>query len=166
MSSATARRHTVNFVSRIFVQGRPQLRHQIAAAGGVAAGEQFFRSRTLLPGNLLHNSTLPNCFIRDIVFTEREKQLTAKLRPASAMAPAMRGLSTRYGFGRKHQRSHERSSVLTVASVVACSLLKYRKGIETATSPVGSWENQRLELLGPGSATLWTASQNSKKRVQ
>ena len=80
-------------------------------------------------------------------------------------------LSIRYGLGRKPGRSHERSPGLGSAlslplSPAPCWNPERRRqelGVETTTSLVGNGANQRSGLQGPGSAKLWTASQNSKE---
>ena len=68
-------------------QGRRQPGHQNAAPSGAAADQQPPQSsQPVPPGDPLEDSPLPNCTIRDIVFTERDKQLLTELRRASAMA--------------------------------------------------------------------------------
>ena len=67
-------------------QGR-QPGHQDAAPKGMPTAHQPPRSsQPVPPGDLLDDSPLPNCSIRDIVLTERDKQSLADLRRASAMA--------------------------------------------------------------------------------
>ena len=100
---------------------------------GTAAGQQLPQgSQPVPPGEPLDGSSLLNCHFRDVVLTDRDKQLLIELRRASAMAlPRCVVLS----MGRKSRRSHERSPVLgtaSAASVVACSLLKSRK-VSTGT---------------------------------
>ena len=66
---------------------RRQPGHQDAAASGLAAGKQLPQSsQPVPPGDPLDDSPLPNCSIRDVVLTDRDKQLLSELRLASAMA--------------------------------------------------------------------------------
>ena len=68
-------------------QDRRQPGHQNAAPRGAAANQQPPRSsQPVPPGDPLDDRPQPNCTIRDIVFSERDKQLLAELRRASAMA--------------------------------------------------------------------------------
>ena len=67
-------------------QDRRQPGHQDAAAGGTARGQHSLRARQYLQENLWTTGPLPNCAIRDVVLTERDKQLLPELRRASAMA--------------------------------------------------------------------------------
>ena len=61
-------------------QDRRQPGHRNAALGGAAADQP------VPPGEPLDDSPLPNCPIRDTVFTERDMQLLTELRRASAVA--------------------------------------------------------------------------------
>ena len=160
---ATAMLHSVNFVS---TDDSPDIRMQ--RSPGAAADQLPQSSQPVPPGDPLDDSPLPNCPTWDITRTERDKQVLSERRRASDGTPAMRGLSIRYGLGRKPQRSPERSPVLCfVASVVACSLERCRQelGIETTTSPVGNGANQRSDLQGCGSANSGTLSRTTR-RVQ
>ena len=67
-------------------QDRRQPGHQDAAGSGVAASQQPPQSWQPVPGDPLHDRPLPNCPTRDVVLTERDKQLLTELRRASAMA--------------------------------------------------------------------------------
>ena len=67
-------------------------------------------SQPVLPGDPLDDSPLPNCPIRDVVFTERDMHLLAELRRASAMA-LPRCVVSRYATALA-ERSHGRSPVL------------------------------------------------------
>ena len=68
-------------------QDRRQPGHQDAAAGGTAGGQQLPQSpQPVPPGEPLDGSPLPNCPVRDVVLTERDKQLLTERRRASAMA--------------------------------------------------------------------------------
>ena len=66
-------------------QDRRQPGHQDAAAP-VSGQQPPQSSQPVPPGEPLDDSPLPNCPIRDIVFTERNKHLLTELRRASAMA--------------------------------------------------------------------------------
>ena len=104
---ATAIPHSVNFVSGILLRtdDNPDIRTQRPAVRPPISN--------LLRAEALDDSPPSNCSIRDIVFTERDKQ-PARLASPSLRdgTPAMRGLSISYGLGRKLRRSHERSTVL------------------------------------------------------
>ena len=62
-------------VGDTFQDGR-QPRQQDAAASGLATGQQLPQSSQPVPqGETLDDSPLPNCSIRDVVLTDRDKQL-------------------------------------------------------------------------------------------
>ena len=68
-------------------QDRRQPGHQDTAASGAAAGQHLPQnSQPVPPGEPLDDSPLPNCPSRDVVLTDRDKQLLSELRRASAMA--------------------------------------------------------------------------------
>ena len=116
-TSAEVILHSKTFVLAIPFQDRRQPGHQDAAPDGMPVGQQPpQRLQPVLPGDPLDDSPLPNCLTRNIVFTDRDKQLLVELRRASADGtPALRCLSSRHCLGRKPRRSHERSPVLGLA---------------------------------------------------
>ena len=61
-------------------QDRRQPAHQDAAPNGSPVQQPPQSSQPVPPGDFLDDSPLPNCPIRDIVLTERDKQLHAELR--------------------------------------------------------------------------------------
>ena len=62
-------------------------RDQDAAASSLATGQQLPQSsQPVPPGEPLDDSPLPNCPIRDVVLSDRDKQLLTELRRALAMA--------------------------------------------------------------------------------
>ena len=92
---------------------RRQPRHQKAALGETSMDQELLQSSQPVPPGDPDDSPLPNCPIRDTVFTERDKHPLAGLRRASAMAlPRCVVSRIRYGLGRKPRRSHDRSPVL------------------------------------------------------
>ena len=75
------------FVWAIPFQDRRQPGHQDAARGGTSVDEQLLQSsQPAPPGEPRDDSPLPNCPIRDVVLTDRDKQLLSELRWASARA--------------------------------------------------------------------------------
>ena len=118
---------------------RRQPRHQDAAAGGTAGGQQLTQelaastSRRTFGGQPA--SELP--YVWDIVLTGPRQEAAPRASPGIGDGtPAVRGLSTRHGLGRKSRRSHERSPVLGFALPLPLSrcLLKSRKVSTTTPS--------------------------------
>ena len=100
--------------------------HQSAAPDGSPTGQQPPQSSLpVRPGDPLDDSPLRNCPVRDIVLTERDKQLLTELRRASAMLSL--------DMPRHGQEASKDPWVVTshglcsAASVVACSLLRSLK---------------------------------------
>ena len=95
-------------------QDRRQPGHQDAALGGMPTGQQPLQPAP--PGDPLDDSPLPNCPFQEITLTERDKQVLAELRRAPPGlrdgTPALRGLSTRHGMGRKPRWSNARAPVV------------------------------------------------------
>ena len=78
---------TLNLVVGDTFQDRRQPGQQDAAPESSPTVHQPLQSsQPLPPGDPLDDSPLPNCPIREIVLTERDKQLLAEHRRASAMA--------------------------------------------------------------------------------
>ena len=68
-------------------QDRQQPGHQDVARGSTSSDQQLLQSsQPEPPGEPLDDSPLPNCPIRNIVLTDRDKQLLSELRRASAVA--------------------------------------------------------------------------------
>ena len=112
---ATAILHSVNFVVGDAFRDRRQPGHQNAAPGGAAADQQ---PQSLQP------------------VQAATRRVSPSLRDGT---PAMRGLSIRYGLGRKPRRSHERSPVLG-------SPQSYRFRLLFAEIPKGTDRNSELKL--------------------
>ena len=118
----------VTLLSAIFALGfqavgQPGIRTQ--AASGTAVGQQLPQGpQPAPPGEPLDDSPLPNCSIRDVVLTDRDKQLLSELR--------------RSGIG-----THPTSAECTDAASVAWGGGRYKM----ARSAV--WEQGRSKTPGP-----------------
>ena len=118
------------------------------------------------PGEPLDDSPLPNCPIRDTVFTERDKQLlTELLRWHSRGAWSLD--TPRLGQKASREPGHQPWALLCR---YRCRLLfaEIPKGVDRNSElkqRLHLWETgqKRPDLRGPGSAKFWTASQNSKE---
>ena len=79
-------------------------------------------------GEPLDDSPLPNFPIRDVVLTDRDKQLVTELRRASAMA-LPRCVASRYStaWAEYLEGAMSGHQSCSAATAVACSLLKSRK---------------------------------------
>ena len=95
-------------------QDRRQSGHPGCNAGRPAHFSNLLRARSQCDPD---DSPLPNCPIRVIVLTERDKRLLAELRRASSDgSPALRCLSSCHGMGRKPRRSNQWSPVVASCS--------------------------------------------------
>ena len=122
--------------------------HQNAAPGGATADQQPpHSSQPVPPGDPLDDSPQPNYPIRDIVLTERDKQLLAELRRAFGDGtPAMCGLSIRLDL--EGAKSGHQSWAL---------LCRYRCRLLLAGIPKGVDRNSELKLR----LHLWETGQLS-----
>ena len=93
--------------------------------------QQFPQSSQPVPPGEPLDSPLPNCPIRDVVLTDRDKHLLGELRLASAMA-LPRCVVSRYATAWAESfegamSGHQCWALLCVVTVFACSLPKSRK---------------------------------------
>ena len=134
-------------------QDRRQPGHQDTAASGAAAGQHLPQnSQPVPPGEPLDDSPLPNCPSRDVVLTDRDKQLLSELRRASAMA-LPRCLVSRYASAWAESLEGAMSS--HQSSTLLCS---YRCRLLLAEIPKGVDRNselkQRLQLWEWGQVSV------------
>ena len=129
------------------LQDRRQPGHQDAApVGSPNAHHPPHRSQPVPPGDPFDDSPPPNCSIRDIIITERDKQLLADLRRASAMAiPRCIVSRCATAWADRLMRSHQWPPVLAILCPYRCRpllLAEVPEGsdrvVETSTSALGS----------------------------
>ena len=154
-------------------QDRRQAWHQDAAAGGPATRQQLPQSsQPVPPGEPLDDSPLPNCSIGDVVLTGRDKYLLTELRRASAMA-LPRCVVSRYATAWEESLEGATSGHQSWALLCRCRCRLLRAGIPKGVDRnselkqrLQPWESGQINaLIGLvlWAATLWAASQNSKK---
>ena len=160
---------TRNLIVGDIFQDRGQPGHQDAAPGGLpSVCQPLHSSQPVPPGDPLDDSPLPTCSIRDIVLTERDKQLLAELRRASAMAFPRCIVS-------RHATAWAEGLEGAISGHQSCAVLcRYRCRLLLAEVPKGSDRHAELKLRlsavrggrGPraywksiGAATLRSASQ-------
>ena len=120
----------------------------------------------------MDDSPLPNCPIRDVVLTGRDKQLLTELRRASAMALprcVVSRYATAWAESLEGAMSGHQSWALLCRYHCRLLLAEIPKGVDRNSElkqRLHLWEsgaNQCSDRQGPGSAEFWAAPQHSRK---
>ena len=134
--SATAIHHFGNFGLGTPFRTVGSLGIRTKLRGGTSIDQQLLQnSQPVHPGEPLDDGPLPNCPIRNVVLTDRDKQLLSELRQASAMALprcVVSRYATAWAESLKGAMSGHQSLGCSSVTDATCSSLKSRK-VSTGT---------------------------------